>query len=100
MPTLDLSIQIVEFTFTHDRYTTQAIQAKTDKNPLIDKIRAQGWIVNPLKVITTSVRGAIHTNYLEELHSRHIPMTYIKKINEKYTHASHLVHHLYGPKQT
>jgi hypothetical protein len=41
--TLDLTIQIIEFTFTHDRFLDQAIQTKENKyNPLVDAIRAQG----------------------------------------------------------
>jgi hypothetical protein len=54
IPKLILSIEIIEFTFIHNRYTTQANQAQKDKyNPLINRIRAEAWIVNPFKVITT-----------------------------------------------
>jgi hypothetical protein len=54
IPTLDLTIQIIEFTFTHDRFLDQAIQTKEDKyNPLVNAIRAQGWNIRPLIVITT-----------------------------------------------
>jgi hypothetical protein len=36
-------VQIIEFTFTHDRFLDQAIQTKEDKyTPLINSIRAQG----------------------------------------------------------
>ena len=56
----DLTIQIVEFTFTHDRFLDQAIQTKEDKcDPLVDAIRAQGRNIRPLIVITAGLRGAI-----------------------------------------
>ena len=39
---LDLTIQIIEFTFTHDRFLDQAIQTKEDKyNLLVNTIGAQ-----------------------------------------------------------
>ena len=53
IPTLDLTIQIIEFTFVHDKFLDQAIQAKEDKyNPLVNAIRAHGWNIRPLIVIT------------------------------------------------
>ena len=48
IPTLDLTIHIIEFTFMHNRFFDHGIQTKEDKfNPLMDAIRAQGWILNP-----------------------------------------------------
>jgi hypothetical protein len=39
---LVMTIQIIEFTFTHDRFFDQAIQTKEEiYNPLINAIRAQ-----------------------------------------------------------
>jgi hypothetical protein len=62
IPTLDLTIQFIESTFTHDRFLDQAIQTKKDKhNPLVDTRRAHGSNIRPLIVITAWVRGAIHT---------------------------------------
>ena len=43
IPTPDLTIQIIEFIFTHDRFLDPTIQTIEDKyNPLADAIRAQG----------------------------------------------------------
>jgi hypothetical protein len=70
---LVLTIQIIEFTFTHDRFFDQAIQTKEDKyNPLINAIRAQSWNIRPLIVITTWVRGTIHTRSIKLLENLHI----------------------------
>ena len=50
---LNLAIQIIEYTFTHDKFIDQAIRTKQNKyNPLISAIEEQGWIVNPLIIIT------------------------------------------------
>ena len=44
IPTPDLTIQIIEFTFMHDRFLDQFLQTKEDKyNLLVDAIGAQGW---------------------------------------------------------
>lgn len=49
LPNPNLRVQIIEFTFTHDRFTDQAIKTKRDKyKPLITAIKEQGWKVNPL----------------------------------------------------
>ena len=80
IPTPDLTIQIVDFTFMHDRFLDQAIQTKEDKyNPLVDTIRAQGWNITPLIVITAGVRGAVHTRSIELFENLHIPTSLIKK---------------------
>ena len=48
----NLTVQVIQFTFTHDRFTYQAIQTKRDNyNPLVTTIKAQGWKVNPLIII-------------------------------------------------
>jgi hypothetical protein len=50
IPRADLTIQIIEFTLTRDRFLDQAIQTKEDKhNPLVN---AQGWNIRPLIIIT------------------------------------------------
>ena len=57
-----------------------AIQTKEDKyNPLVDAVRAHGWNIRPLIVITTGVRGAIHTRSIKLLENPHIPTSLIKK---------------------
>jgi hypothetical protein len=91
--TQDLTIQTIEFTFTHDRLLDQAIQMNKDKyNPLIDGIRARSWKIKPLIVITARVRRAIHTKGIEILENLHISHTsYLIRenltLNKKRTHA-------------
>jgi hypothetical protein len=64
----------------HDRFLEQAIQTKEDKyNSLVNAIRAHGWNIRPLIVITVGVRGAIHTRSVELLENLHIPTSLIKK---------------------
>ena len=61
LPTPNLAVQIIEFTFTHDRFTSQAIKIKQDKyDPFISTIEEQGWLVNPLIIITVEVCRSIH----------------------------------------
>jgi hypothetical protein len=65
----------------HDRFLDQAIQTKEDKyNPLVSAIRAQGWNIRPLIVITVEVRGAIHTKSRELLENLHIPTSLKKQL--------------------
>ena len=50
IPTPDLTIQIIEFTFTHERFLDQSIQTKEIKyNQLGDAIRAQGWNISHME---------------------------------------------------
>jgi hypothetical protein len=52
----------------HDKFLDQAIQTKEDKyNPLVDAIRAQGWNIRPLVVITAGLTGAIHAKNIKSL---------------------------------
>jgi hypothetical protein len=61
-PNPEPTIQPIELTFTHDRYTNQAIKNKQDKyNPLIDAIKAQKWQANPLIVSIARVRSSVQT---------------------------------------
>jgi hypothetical protein len=91
LPTLDITIQIIEFTFTHDRFLDQAIQTKEDKyNLLVDTIRTQGWNIKPLIVITAWVREAIHTRSIKVLEN---PTSLIKKTMNKHPPNSHQISH-------
>lgn len=54
-------------------------QKKDKYEPLIKQICAQGWIVNPLKVIIAWVRDAIQTKRIKEFNNVHIHMPSIKK---------------------
>jgi hypothetical protein len=48
--------------------------------------------VHLLKVVTLGVRGAIHTNSLEELESLQIPQTSIKKSYERHTSNNYQIY--------
>jgi hypothetical protein len=64
IPTLDLTMQIIEFTFIHHRCIGHAMQTKETKyNPL----KAQSQKTRPLTTITPGVRGAPHTRSIEFL---------------------------------
>lgn len=80
LPNPELHIQTIEFKYTHDKNINQAINTKTNKyNPLIIAIKAKGWNINLLEVITTGVGGAIHSHNIDKLKSLHIPIPHIKK---------------------
>ena len=61
--TIDTSliIQFLKFTYTNDRFPEDKITAKINKyQPLFDNIKALGWKVAPLIVISAGVRGTTH----------------------------------------
>ena len=94
IPTLDLTIHIIEFTFTHNKFFDQGIQTKENKfNPLKHAIRAQGWNIRPFIVIIVGVWGAIHTRSIEFLENLCIP-TSLRKNNEKHPPNNHQISHI------
>ena len=53
---LDLTMQIIEFAFTHHKLIEQAMQTKETKyNALIGAIKAQSWKTRPLATIIIGV---------------------------------------------
>jgi hypothetical protein len=57
----DLTIQFIEFTYYNDRYSSDKIDKKTVKyDGLIEDIKARGWKVKPLLVLTAGARGSTH----------------------------------------
>jgi hypothetical protein len=71
MPTPSNTIQFIEFTYCHDKFSNTAHCEKIAKyNPLIHIFITTAWQVNSLITITTSVRGATQEKpikYLEKL---------------------------------
>ncbi|HYP42599.1 MAG TPA: hypothetical protein VEQ18_01105 [Candidatus Nitrosocosmicus sp.] len=69
-PSVELTIQFIEFTYCNDRFSQATIDNKTHKyQPLIDNIKNLGWKVDPLVVITAGSRGTTHIpsmKYLED----------------------------------
>lgn len=87
LPTDNLTIQYIEFTYTNDRFSQDMINHKTQKyQPLINDITQQGWKVDPLLVIVAGARGTTHIPSKKKLESTFkIPETSInntfKEIN-------------------
>jgi hypothetical protein len=67
-PNQTLTVQFIEFTYCNDRYSPEKIQEKTNKYlGLINDIKARGWNVDPLIILTTGARGSTHKNTISEL---------------------------------
>ena len=57
-PENNLQIQLIEFTYCNDRFSSEASTRKTEKyEPLLDNISNRGWNVEPLIVITARARA-------------------------------------------
>jgi hypothetical protein len=60
-PNPTLTVQFIEFTYYNDRYVPDKIDEKIVKyERLIEDIKARGWKVDPLLVITAGARGSTH----------------------------------------
>ena len=78
-PSPNHTIQLIEFTYCHDRFPEQAITHKHAKyDQLINTIQNTGWKTNPLITITAGVRGAIHEHSIANLTKLKIPKSSIK----------------------
>ena len=86
-PTPITIVQLIEFTYCHDRFPEQAIMQKHTKyDPLINAIQNNGWKTNPLITITAGVRGAIHEHSIEKLNNLKIPKANIKNLMKSLHH--------------
>jgi hypothetical protein len=57
-PNSTLIVQFIEFTYCNDRYSLEKIEEKTVKyEGLIEDIKARGWKVYPLLILTLGARG-------------------------------------------
>jgi hypothetical protein len=79
-PKPNLTVQFIEFTYCNDRYSSDKIDVNAIKyEGLIEDIKARGWKVDPLLVLTTGARGSTHKTTilaLKDLYS--IPKTLIE----------------------
>jgi hypothetical protein len=67
-PKLDLTVQFIEFTYCNDRYSSDKIDEKIVKyEGLIEDIKARGWKVDPLLVLTAGARGSTHKTTISAL---------------------------------
>jgi hypothetical protein len=81
------TVQLIEFTYCHDKISKQAITQKHTKfDPLINAIQNNGWKINPLITITTGVRGARHEHSIEKLNNLKIPKFNIKTLMKSLHH--------------
>jgi hypothetical protein len=81
LPSHTHTIQLIEFTYCHDKFPEQALTQKHEKyDPLINTIRSKGWKTNPLISITVGVRGAIHEHSITKLTNLKIPKNSFKNL--------------------
>jgi hypothetical protein len=100
IPTRDITIQFIEFTYYNDRFATDTLDRETMKyQPLIDNITTKGWNVAPLIVLAAGARDTTHIPSMKKLETTlKLPITKIKdtfkQINIIATHYAHfaLVH--------
>jgi hypothetical protein len=79
-PMPDLIVKFIEFTYCNDRYSPEKIDKKTVKyDGLIEDIKARGWKVDPLLVLTARALGSTHKTTISELKNLYsIPKTLIE----------------------
>jgi hypothetical protein len=80
-PNPTLIVQFIEFTNCNDKYSLEKIVEKIAKfEGLIEDIKARGWKVDPLLVLTVGTKGNImHKNTISALKFLYIiPKTLIK----------------------
>jgi hypothetical protein len=81
-PNPTISVQFIEFTYCNDRYSPDKINDKTVKyEGLLESIKARGWKVDPLLVLTAGARGSTHKNTISALKNLYIiPKTIIEPL--------------------
>jgi hypothetical protein len=81
LPYPTFMVRFIEFMYCHDKFHDQALTHKHTKlDSLINTIQNKGWQTNPLIIITTGVRGAIHEHSLNNLANLKIPKATIKTL--------------------
>jgi hypothetical protein len=67
-PNPTLTVQFIEFTYCNDRYSLDKIdENKIKYEGLIEDIKARGWKVDPLLVLTVRARGSTHKTTISTL---------------------------------
>jgi hypothetical protein len=79
-PNPTLTVQFIEFTYCNDRYSPDKINEKIAKyEGLIEDIKARGWKVDPLLVLTTGAQGSTHKTTISALKNLYtMPKTLIE----------------------
>ena len=73
-PSPTVTIQLIEFTYFHDKLPNQTLTHKHTKyNLVINTMQNNGWKTNPLITITTRVSGVVHEHFINELTNLKIP---------------------------
>ena len=103
-PSPTLTIQLIEFTYCHDRFPDQALIHKDIKyDSLLNTIQNNGWKTNPLITVTAGVRGAIHKHSIKltmnKLTNLKIPKTNHSNPHENYAPERHQISHIPFTKQ-
>ena len=80
VPTPDLTIQYIEFTYCNDRFPAETLDRKIAKyQPLINNLTDKGWIVAPLIVLVSGARATTHIPSMKALETQlKLPTTSIK----------------------
>ena len=67
-PTQNITIQFVEFTYCNDRFSPKTIDRKRDKyKSLEEDIKARGWKIEPLIIVTAGVCAATHIPSMDSI---------------------------------
>jgi hypothetical protein len=79
-PNPTLTVQFIGFTYCNNRYSPNKIEEKTIKyEGLIEDIKARGWKVDPLLVLTAGAQGSTHKTTISALKNLYsIPKTTIE----------------------
>ena len=86
VPIHALTIQLIEFTYYHDKFHDQTLTHKRNKyDPLINTLQINGWQTNPLVTITVGFRGAIHEHSITKATNLKVTKPAIKTLMKKYT---------------
>ena len=81
IPSTTRTLQLIEFTYCHDKFPEQILMHKHTKyNPLINIIQNNERKTNPLITITTGVRGAIHEHSINNMTKLKMLKTNIKTL--------------------
>ena len=80
-PNPNFEVQIFEFTYCNNRFLVEAINQKLDKYAILHPFLSQlGWIILPPVIITTRIRGILHTTIVNLLQNLQIPNSKIHKL--------------------
>ena len=70
-PTPEITVQLIEFTYCNDRFSTESLERKITKyQPLINDIKERGWNVAPLIVLASGARATTYIPSMTELETK------------------------------